>query len=50
MGYTEQQMRDAAKIPPSKRTVAQQAAVSAGRDIQAVRNIDYESKRADRGR
>lgn len=48
MGYTTQEMLDAAKIQPRYRTPAQQAAVSAGKDIQAVRNTDFDAKEAQK--
>lgn len=48
MGYTQQQMLDAAKVQPRHRTVAQQAAVDAGKNIQAVRNTDFAAKESQR--
>jgi len=44
---TEQQKRDAAKIPPSQRTPAEQRLVS-DNPSQAVRNLDFEARRQDR--
>lgn len=48
MGYTQQQMLDAAKVQPRHRTVAQQAMVNAGQSIQAVRNTDHAAQAAQR--
>lgn len=48
MGYTTQQMLDAAKIQPKDRTVPQQSMVNAGRDIQSVRNTDFAAKQAQK--
>lgn len=48
MGYTTQEMLDAAKKQPRHRTVAEQAAVDAGKGIQAVRNADFAAQQAQR--
>lgn len=48
MGYTLQQLLDAAKVPPSKRSASQQAMVSRGSNIQAVRNADAEARRIEK--
>ena len=48
MGYTTQQMLDAAKVQPRHRTPAQQAAVDAGKSIQAVRNTDAQARKTQK--
>lgn len=42
------EMLNAAKIKPSKRTITEQGLVDAGSDDQAVRNADHEARRQER--
>ena len=45
---TKDEYVNAAKVHPSRRTVEQQRLVDKGRNMQEVRNADFEAKRRGR--